>query len=130
MAIIFGFHIFHLCLIVDISNGNTAKFTKRRAPSPTNDRAPSPDIAIARPIPMKMDQKEGMIPPPPVSKSHSRAPSPVLGYVTNNSEHLVKGSPESVFEANKAASSPLLLRASRKVAEVTTIKRQPKAGWL
>lgn len=130
MAIIFGFHIFHLCLIVDISNGNTAKFTKRRAPSPTNDRAPSPDIVIARPIPMKIDQKEGMIPPPPVSKLHSRAPSPVLGCMTNSSEHLVQSSPEPLFEANKVAASPLLYRASRKVAEVTTIKRQHKAGWL
>lgn len=111
-----------------MSTGNTAKLVKRRAPSPTNDRTPSPDIAIARPIPMKMDQK-GMIPPPPppTNKSHSRAPSPEL---TNSSEHLFKSSPEPLFDANKAAASPPLLRASRKVAEVTTIKRQPKTGWL
>lgn len=75
---------------------------------------------------MKMDQK-GMIPPPPANKSHSRAPSPEL---TNSSEHLVKGSPEPLFDANKAAASPPMLRGSRKVDEVTTIKRQPKAGWL
>lgn len=122
-------------MIVVISTGNTGKFVKRRAPSPTNDRVPSPDITIARPIPMKLDQKEGMIPPPPANKSHSRATSPVtinhsLDSMTNSSEHLVRGSPKPLFDANKAAPSPPFLRASRKVAEVTTIKRQPKTGWL
>lgn len=136
MGIIVGIHIFHLYTFVAHTTENSAKFVKRRAPSPTYDRAPSPDIAIARPIPMKMDQKEGMIPPPPANKSHSRASSPVtinqsVDSMTNSTEHLVKDSPEPLFDANRATTSPpLLVRASRKVAEVTTIKRQPKTGWL
>lgn len=123
---------------------------KRRAPSPTREIG----ISIARPMASsRIDQSKGMIPPPPtpnvvtklptspIVKKTTSPPPPViqinetsyaaqsLESITSSSENLVKYA-EPSSDANKAASSPPSLCPTRKVAEVTTIKRQTKTGWL
>lgn len=132
------------------------KVVKRRAPAPSQPA--EPDIAISRPVPLKVDTKQGMIPPPPLrekkdptpsSTSSSLQPQPrpaspvaaaspsALGSQllslksapSDSSENLVE-TKEPSSEANKAASSPPALRPQRKVAEVATVRRQPKTGWL
>lgn len=166
-----------------------AKVVKRKAPSPSASSEAVTDIAISRPVPMKVDSRQGMIPPPPPSEKkdttssnsaetsftmpprrisltpkptspvlpspvHSRkqsiAPIPtqqslqslpaatldvstvamgIESTTTDSSENLlqIKDSPQRA----SGMESPLAtLRPPRKVAEVTTIKRQPKTGWL
>lgn len=161
-----------------------AKVVKRKAPSPSASSEAVTDIAISRPVPMKVDSRQGMIPPPPpiekkdTTSSNSaetsftmpprrvsltpKPPSPVLpspvhmrkqsiapiptqqsmqcvpaptvamgieSPTTDSSENLlqIKGSPQRA----SGMESPLAtLRPQRKVTEVTTIKRQPKTGWL
>lgn len=127
---------------------------KRRAPSPTSQS----NIAISRPM-AKVDQSKGMIPPPkgptrspsPIQMSRPTSPrnmSPSRSEAAKSAlstscahpaslESLKMGSLENLVdsrepssEANKAATSPPSLRANRKITEVSTIKRQPKSGWL
>lgn len=52
-----------------------------------------------------------------------------LESINGSSESLVKSS-EPSSQANQAAASPPSLRPGRKVTDVTTIRRQPKTGWL
>lgn len=175
------------------------KVVKRRAPAPTPSDNTETDISISRPVALKIDPKQGMIPPPPLREKkestssetsftitasvssiafvqpNSRPTSPVKTpasvsnsilaptlVVTTTSSPIVKSisptpqqlsaasssemctlksvssessenlvqSKEPSSKANKAASSPPTLHPQRKVAEVKTIKRQPKSGWL
>lgn len=70
-------------------------------------------------------------PPKPLSSINSSFAPQSLDSITSSSESLVKSS-EPSSEANQAAASPPTLRptTTRKVTDVTTIKRQPKTGWL
>lgn len=156
------------------------KVVKRKAPAPSpSTEQPTNAIAISRPVPMKIDPKQGMIPPPPVNErkdttssnsaetsfttKHSRRtsitprpaspasmhseiqPSPPRPIQQSSSalpllnipmadmclDSSTVDSSENLLQIKKPAtcSSPSL-RPPRKVAEVTTIKRQPKTGWL
>lgn len=70
-------------------------------------------------------------PPKPLSSINSTFAPQSIDSITSSSESLVKSS-EPSSEANQAAASPPTLRptTTRKVTDVTTIKRQPKTGWL
>lgn len=118
-------------------------------PSTSNDKPPSragtptPASRSSSPIPRKSSPVPKKIAPTPQLKelAVSPLPKPIClpgdspsrsesSLNSGSSESLVK-SKEPSMEANKAASSPpSTLRPTRKVTEVTTIKRQPKTGWL
>lgn len=104
-----------------------------RPPSPkVVERAPSPRPASPSPRPVSPTPRKSPTPPPPkelASINSSFAPQS-MDSLTGSSESLVKSS-EPSSEANQAAASPPTLRPTgRKVTDVTTIKRQPKTGWL
>lgn len=94
-------------------------------------RPVSPKPGDRRPSTSASPRKSAPSPPPPkplASISSSFAPQSMES-ITGSSESLVK-STEPSSEANQAAASPPSLRVQRKVNDVTTIKRQPKTGWL
>uniref|UniRef100_A0A182YA85 Transient receptor ion channel domain-containing protein n=1 Tax=Anopheles stephensi TaxID=30069 RepID=A0A182YA85_ANOST len=169
------------------------KVVKRKAPAPVPAASAGEDISVARPVAVKPQPGQGMLPPPP-SKDDSvaiiptfsttpatplpshkpvaapRPPSPVVpppkvasppptigspplvpliktelmadlepeaapGATKSCSsggskESLIVGGGDASADAARAASSPPCLRPYRKVDDVTTIKRQPKSGWL
>lgn len=165
-----------------LANTDPTKNVKRKAPAPSTSAEPATDIAISRPVPLKIDPKQGMIPPPPInekkdtttsnstetsfttqprrtsltprpvspvppsamhSKKQPPAPIPtqqtnlrlpILNITTVTIPHeSVADSSENLLQTKEpsANSSPVAtLRPTRKVDEVTTIKRQPKTGWL
>lgn len=109
--------------------------TKGMLPPPNIPAKPSSPVQIIKPIvtPRRMSstsiQKERSTSPVPITIS-SFDNMPQSPESSGSSENLVK-SEEPSLDANKAATSPPHnLRPSRKVNEVTTIKRQPKTGWL
>uniref|UniRef100_A0A182JLW8 Transient receptor ion channel domain-containing protein n=1 Tax=Anopheles atroparvus TaxID=41427 RepID=A0A182JLW8_ANOAO len=172
------------------------KVVKRKAPAP--ERPPAgDDIAVARPVAVKPQPGQGMLPPPPskedTASSSASASAPVIPIFSttpatplpshrsrpsspktvssppppprptaaspplipliktelmidsdpsaapkNNKpassggskESLIAGGGDASADAARAASSPTCLRPYRKVDDVTTIKRQPKTGWL
>lgn len=68
--------------------------------------------------------------PPVIQVNEAPLVARSMESITSSSENLVK-TDEPSSDANKAATSPPgTLRPTRKVTEVTTIKRQPKTGWL
>lgn len=83
------------------------------------------------PRPTSPAPRKSPTPPPPkplASIDSSYAPQSMES-ITGSSESLVK-STEPSLQANQAAASPPGLRPTRKVNDVTTMKRQPKTGWL
>lgn len=150
------------------------KVVKRKAPAPSpSSEQPTNDIAISRPVSMKIDPKQGMIPPPPVNEKKDAVPSnsAETSFTTkHNRRTSITPRPVSPLHSDKQPPAPMpiqalpllnipmanmghdsntsdssenllrikepvtcsspSLRPPRKVAEVTTIKRQPKTGWL
>lgn len=100
---------------------STSKPVVRPAsPKPAADRSPSRQ---ASPIPRKSPTPP---PPKPLAETIKTSYSPQsLSSVTGSSESLVKSSPQSSPQP-----SPTTLRPGQKVTDVTTIRRQPKTGWL
>lgn len=157
------------------------KVVKRKAPAPSTSFEPTNNIAISRPTAMKVDPKQGMIPPPPIngkkdtnssnnaetsfstqprrisltprstspalpSPATPRKQSPALTTIQQNdlsiptvavlTDSITVESPKNVLQIKEpslrtdAVASPPPLHPQRRVTEVTTIKRQPKTGWL
>lgn len=97
---------------------------------------PSPKKVVERPAspiprPISPINRKSPTPPPPKSlDSINSSYAPIsMDSLTGSSESLVKSS-EPSKEANQAATSPPTLHPGRKVTDVTTIRRQPKTGWL
>uniref|UniRef100_A0A182K248 Transient receptor ion channel domain-containing protein n=1 Tax=Anopheles christyi TaxID=43041 RepID=A0A182K248_9DIPT len=171
------------------------KVVKRKAPAPVPSST-GDDIAVARPVVVKPQPGQGMLPPPPSKEdgaltsgtiiptlsttpatplpSHKTIPAPrpsspsvapppkvasppptaaspplvpliktelmadvepeessaIKSSSAGSKESLIIGGGDASTDAAKAASSPVCLRPYRKVDDVTTIKRQPKSGWL
>lgn len=178
-----------------VAESTAPKVIKRKAPVPlpttSVDASPANDIAISRPVALKIDPKQGMIPPPPINdkkemtttttsptttspplptsssnnvtadpalRTHSRtssvvSPRPIspintstnqtteqssLVHKTNSTQSTLSTS-AATLTTTSAQASPLKsatpspqhsLRPPRKVIDVSTIKRQPKTGWL
>lgn len=91
----------------------------------------SPKPGDRRPSTSASPRKSTPTPPPkPLESINSSFAPQSMESITGSSESLVK-STEPSSEANQAAASPpSTLRVQRKVTDVTTIKRQPKTGWL
>lgn len=87
------------------------------SPKPAADRSPSRQ---ASPIPRKSPTPP---PPKPLAETVKTSYSP-------QSLNSVTGSSESLVKSTSPQSSPTTLRPGQKVTDVTTIKRQPKTGWL
>lgn len=131
-------------------NKSAPKVIKRKSPTTPKDE----DISIARPVVVqKPFTNQRIIPPPPSEKTDqtqseiieifspvSSSPastittqSLILSPSTLNttkdnrtdSETLTPNEMESI-----KPNSPSCLRPYRKVEDVTTVKRQPKSGWL
>lgn len=95
-------------------------FVRPVSPKP-GDRRPSTSASPRKTTPPP--------PKPPVDSINSSFKPQSMESISNSSENLVK-STEPSSEANQAAASPPSLRVQRKVTDVSTIKRQPKTGWL
>uniref|UniRef100_A0ABK8G6C4 Transient receptor ion channel domain-containing protein n=1 Tax=Anopheles gambiae TaxID=7165 RepID=A0ABK8G6C4_ANOGA len=169
------------------------KVIKRKAPAPVPAASTGEDIAVARPVAVKPQPGQGMLPPPPSKEDGGAAPAgtiiptlsttpatplpshkavaaprppspsappkvasppptvaspPLVPLIktelmadgesseagkscsTGSKESLIVGGGDASADAARAASSPVCLRPYRKVDDVTTIKRQPKSGWL
>lgn len=104
------------------TTSNLEPFARPVSPKP-GDRRPSASGASPR--------KSTPTPPPPkpLESMNSSFTPQSMESITGSSESLVKTT-EPSLEANQAAASPPSLRVPRKVADVSTIKRQPKTGWL
>lgn len=59
-----------------------------------------------------------------ISNSPEQSPISLKSIPSGSSEKLV------IAESKKGATSPVCLRPYRKIDDVTTVKRQPKTGWL
>ncbi|XP_062564885.1 transient-receptor-potential-like protein [Armigeres subalbatus] len=87
------------------------------------------------PVPASIPAKQQSPPPVPV-----KSPPPTLKVelmseqltdVTSSTEQLIANSSgDPSVDAARAAASPPCLRPINKIADVKTIKRQPKSGWL
>uniref|UniRef100_A0A182RLY7 ANK_REP_REGION domain-containing protein n=1 Tax=Anopheles funestus TaxID=62324 RepID=A0A182RLY7_ANOFN len=101
------------------------------APRPPSPSVPPPKVAsppptIASPPLVPLIKTELMDDPEPETKSTGK--STTIG--SGSKESLIVGGGDASADAARAASSPPCLRPYRKVDDVTTIKRQPKSGWL
>ncbi|KFB51162.1 calmodulin-binding protein trpl [Anopheles sinensis] len=109
--------------------------TTPATPLPTHKSRPASPKLVASPPP----------PPPPTAASPplvpliktelmiDSEPSATASKPTSaggSKESLIVGGGDASADAARAASSPPCLRPYRKVEDVTTIKRQPKTGWL
>ncbi|XP_058116819.1 transient-receptor-potential-like protein [Anopheles ziemanni] len=109
--------------------------TTPATPLPTHKSRPASPKLVASPPP----------PPPPTAASPplvpliktelmiDSEPSAAATKPTSaggSKESLIVGGGDASADAARAASSPPCLRPYRKVEDVTTIKRQPKTGWL
>uniref|UniRef100_A0A182NPI7 Transient receptor ion channel domain-containing protein n=1 Tax=Anopheles dirus TaxID=7168 RepID=A0A182NPI7_9DIPT len=93
------------------------------APRPPSPQVASPPPTAASPPLVPLIKTELMADPePPVPSKGSSG--------TGSKESLIVGGGDASADAARAASSPPCLRPYRKVDDVTTIKRQPKSGWL
>lgn len=98
--------------------------------SPKPEQIPSDRPSTSRPTSPSPRKSPTPPPPKPLSSINSSFAPESMESVTGSSESLVK-STEPSLEANQAAvSPPSTLHPTRKVTDVTTIKRQPKTGWL
>lgn len=93
--------------------------------------SPKPGDRPSSPRPASPAIRKSPTPPPPkpLDSINSTYAPQSMESITGSSESLVK-STEPSSEANQAAASPPSLRPGRKVTDVTTIRRQPKTGWL
>lgn len=93
----------------------------------------SPPTPVPPPIAPKPQSPPAIPPkvvsPPPTVKVELM--SEQLSEVTSSTEQLIgSGGGDPSADAARAASSPTCLRPINKIADVKTIKRQPKSGWL
>lgn len=101
-----------------------------RPVSPKPGDRPSTSRPTSRPVSPSPRKSPTPPPPKPLSSINSSFALQSMESVTGSNESLVKSS-EPSLEANQAAiSPPSTLLPGRKVTDVTTIKRQPKTGWL
>lgn len=106
-----------------IQTANPEPYARPVSPKP-GDRPSSP-----RPVSPALRKSPTPPPPKPLDSINSTFAPQLLDSITSSSESLVK-STEPSSEANQAAASPPSLHPGRKVTDVTTIRRQPKTGWL
>lgn len=102
---------------------------KKNVERPASPRPASPRPASPRPVSPSPRKSPTPPPPKPLDSINSSYGPQSMESLTSSSESLVKSSEPST-QANLAASSPPALCPGRKVTDVTTIRRQPKTGWL
>lgn len=101
---------------------NLGATPKQSPPTPV-----PPPIAPKPQSPPEVPPK--VVSPPPTVKVELM--SEQLSEVTSSTEQLIgSGGGDPSADAARAASSPTCLRPINKIADVKTIKRQPKSGWL
>uniref|UniRef100_A0A182S8G8 Uncharacterized protein n=1 Tax=Anopheles maculatus TaxID=74869 RepID=A0A182S8G8_9DIPT len=100
------------------------------APRPPSPSVPPPKVASPPPtisspplVPLIKTELMADIEPEATTTTKSSSSG-------GSKESLIVGGGDASADAARAASSPPCLRPYRKVDDVTTIKRQPKSGWL
>lgn len=102
------------------------------SPAPTRSETPKKTSRPSTPSPPKDAVTMPVVPKPagPTESPKSAKSLTLDSSVSGSTEQLIQSPKGSSPDVSKAPASPSCLRPIRKVEDVTTIRRQPKTGWL
>lgn len=102
------------------------------SPAPIRSETPKKTSRPPSPAPSKAAVAMPVVPKPvgPTESPKSAKSLTLDSSVSGSTEQLIQSPKGSSVDVSKAPASPACLRPIRKVEDVTTIKRQPKTGWL